>query len=61
MMGGNPIFAWDLRPGKAQIRLLNNRDWLEFNGVASTLQKYAHRRETTGTSIDSLQLRLFSN
>ena len=30
------------------------------NGVARTLKNYAHQRETSGTSSDSLQLRPFS-
>ena len=33
---------------------------MSINDVASTLQKYAHQMETTGSSSDCLQLRLFS-
>ena len=32
-----------------------------IKGVARTLKKYAHQRETTGSSNDSLQLHPFSN
>ena len=50
----NSCAALDFQPNRISVQIL-------FNGVARTLKKkYAHQRETTGTSSDSLQSRPFS-
>ena len=49
--------------GQVWIQIVCNSDGIPkviFNGVARTLKSYAHQRQTTGTSSDSLELRQFS-